>query len=84
MLDFTVLFILPDYARSDECCEADWIRRVNVSGASSVEDAAEKAQTKLVSILGDGDGGDEYAIEVASDSAVVAIFGGHVFDLHQP
>lgn len=75
MEPYTVLLMLPDDMRADECCEADWVRRVHVEAADP-DSAFGAAQDECASAPG-----HDHAPE---DFAPVAIYEGHQFDLFQP
>lgn len=68
---YTVLLMMPDDIRADECCAADWIRRVWVF-APDPDEAIGEAQAEVARICD------------PEDLEVVAIYAGHVFDLYQP
>lgn len=82
---FTVIMMMPDNMRADECCAADWVRRVWVYGpptSDGVSDMITDARENLAEMFG---WTDEYDVAQRKDTLEpVAIFAGHHFDVYQP
>ncbi len=72
---WTVLLMLPDDLRADECCEADWIRRVWVFGEDTFQ-ALYHARQGIAGLL-------EWEDRDENDLAIVAVYPGHIFDQFQ-
>jgi hypothetical protein len=70
---FTVLLLIPDHMRDDECCEADWVRRIWVQ-ARNHEEAMGIAQDECTALL-------EMDADEAQSLAPIAIYHGHIFDV---
>jgi len=88
---FTVILMLPDHMRSDECCAADWVRRVWVHASYSVnrtEFLISQARDNLCQLfewdkpeLGHS---AEEVEQMKNELEPVAIYPGHIFDIYQP
>lgn len=72
-MKFTVLLMLPDDLRADQCCAADEVTR-QIVHSQTVEGAIKIAQAQAAD---DTD-------QSPDDFAVVAVYPGHQFDLFQP
>lgn len=72
----TVLLMLPDDLRADQCCAADEVTRAWCM-AKNVDHAVEKARKALVKE-------DVIARDRADDYAIVAVYAGHQFDHFRP
>ena len=75
---FTVILMLPDFIRSDEACEADWVRRMWITARNPTE-AQWEARSELAILLE-----WEQDTHDLDDLSVVAIYSGHVYDLFEP
>ena len=85
---YTVILMMPDEMRSDECCAADWIRRVWVYGdAHDQGTLIDTARRKLADLFGwteEGYMAEEEIQQRMDELEPVAIYAGHLFDVYQP
>jgi hypothetical protein len=88
---YTVLLMMSDDLRSDECCASDWVRRVYVEGEASkagIERMIKIARCDLADMFGWTDPDDDPdPVEVEQRKSAmepVAIYAGHIFDIYQP
>lgn len=77
LMPFTVLLMIPDNMRSDESCEADWVRRIWVH-ATNPDEALSAAQAECISLFEWDEDTDAECL------APVAIYHGQIFDMFQP
>lgn len=73
MEKYTVLLMLPDYVRDQQCCAADWVTRVYVEVESIAYAEEEAVRIHCSEVEG---------IEDPDDLGTVAIYAGHIFDQH--
>lgn len=88
---FTVILMMTDDMRADECCAADWVRRVWVYGQSTdagIETMIEDARDQCADFFGWIDPDMDLTQEDIEQRKValepVAIYAGHIFDIYQP
>ena len=84
---YTVILMMPDEMRSDECCAADWLRRVWVYGNEADQSPLiGTARRKLADLFGwtEEDYMAEEEIQQRMDELEpVAIYAGHIFDVYE-
>ena len=84
---YTVILMLPDEMRSDECCAADWLRRVWVYGdAVDQGTLIDTARRELAILFGwaHDESIDRYEmVQRMSELEPVAIYAGHIFDVYE-
>lgn len=87
---FTVILMLSDDIRSDECCAADWVRRVWVTGEPTdegIQRMIKVARCNLADMFGwTEQESDPDPVEVEERKNAlepVAIYAGHIFDIYQ-
>lgn len=87
---FTVILMMTDDIRSDECCAADWVRRTWVYGDpsdSGIIRMIEQARTQIATVLEwiDEDMPVPDDVQERMDTLEpVAVYAGHIFDIYQP
>ena len=73
-MKLTVILALPDDIANDQCCAADTVTRVHVD-AETIEDGIDRAMAVAAS---------QTVSHKPKDFAPVAVYEGHLMDVHQP